>query len=87
MGNMLEGKNCGNPNGGDQAKAKGSMEMEFTTNISSSECKIGQPSTLGPSVGSNDETMVVSSVQKTKDRGRMEAIWGDRSLNLDAMCN
>ncbi|KAF3961060.1 hypothetical protein CMV_014274 [Castanea mollissima] len=87
MGNMLEGKGCGNPNDGDQAQAKGSMEMEFTANANSSECKIGQPSIFGPSVGSNDETMVVLPVRRTKDRGGMEANWGDRSSNRDVRCN
>lgn len=73
MGNMLEGNFCENPNGGDQPQVKGSMEMDFTTNTS--ECKIGQPSAIGPSVGSKD------------DRGVEEANWGVRSSDLDAVCN
>ena len=86
---MFKGKDCGNPNCGGrrdqseshpyngvvQSQAKGGMEMDFPTNTS--ECNVRQPSTLEPSVGSNEEPMVVSSVQRSRDKGGEEVNVGE----------
>ena len=62
--------------------------MDFS--INTSECKVGQASALGPSMRSDEESMVVPSNQCARDKGREKTGLGEHPSNIpssDAMCH
>ena len=54
--------------------------MDFS--INTSECKVGQASILGPSLGRNEEFVVVPFDRFARDRGGENVGLGEHSLNL-----
>lgn len=61
MGDTSEGKDGGSASNSGVAQFQSDEGMEMELSINTSECKVGQASALGPSLGSNKESMVVLS--------------------------